>query len=98
MRIVLVLCLVTVLPTLAVGRLLQDASRVDGIAAMLAERPGVPGALPSDRSAWARLAVLPETAQIIAVAESMSCMPVPELPEDLYFEFYRTGNRTNYGG
>lgn len=96
MRIVVALCLVTVLPTLAVGRPLQNAARVDGIAAMLAEHPGVPGALPSDRSAWARLAVLPEAAQIVAVAESMSRMPVPELPEDLYFEFYRTGNRTHY--
>ncbi len=74
----------------------QNPARVDAIAAMLPERPGTPAPRPYDRAAWASLAKDPGAAKLIAEAEGLCGKPIPELPDELYLEFRRNGNRSNY--
>ncbi|MBP5320995.1 MAG: heparinase II/III family protein, partial [Kiritimatiellae bacterium] len=66
------------------------------IAAWLPERPAAPGARITDRAAWERLAKEPQAARFIRAAESLLNQPVDPLPDDLYLEFTRNGNRKNY--
>ena len=73
-----------------------NPARIDAIAAHLPERPGTPAPCPSDRAAWARLAGLPEAQQLIETAGKICRQPVPELPDELYREFSRNGNRSHY--
>ena len=74
----------------------QNATRVDAIAAMLPEKPSSPAPRPSDRAAWAALSNDPGAARIVAEAESLCGKPIPELPDELYLEFRRNGNRSHY--
>ena len=74
----------------------QNPARVDEIAAMLPEKPGTPAPRPSDRAAWAAVANAPGAAKIIAKAEGLCGEPIPELPDELYLEFRRNGNRSRY--
>lgn len=74
----------------------QNSARVDAIAAMLPEKPGTPAPRPSDRSAWAALSNDPGAARIVAEAEKLCGKPIPELPDELYLEFRRNGNRSHY--
>ena len=69
-------------------------SRIAEIAAALPEKPGAPGAPATDRAAWARLAAMPEAADVIAAAEGMAARPTPKLGD--YHEYFRNGNRKNY--
>jgi len=80
-----------------------DAGRVKAVAAMLPELPAGVGRPISDRAAWARLAaggfrehIGPAARDIIRRAEKILSQPVPELPDDLYLDFSRTGNRTRW--
>lgn len=73
-----------------------DPARVKQIAAWLPPEPHAPGAPITNRAAWARLAALPEAKTIIRQAEKLLKAPVPELPDDLYLECSRTGNRSHY--
>ncbi|NOY81445.1 MAG: hypothetical protein GXP31_10630 [Kiritimatiellaeota bacterium] len=70
--------------------------RVAEIAAWLPERPAPVGWSISDRRTWQRLAADPGAADIVRRAETEAKSPPPELPDALYLEFSRTGNRTNY--
>ena len=74
----------------------QNPARVDEIAAHLAERPGTPAPRPSDRAAWAGLAGAPQAANLIETAARASRAAIPELPDELYREFSRNGNRSHY--
>ena len=71
-------------------------ARIDEIAQWLPEKPAAMGARIGDRAAWDRLAALPSAAKHIAAAEKALAEPIPDLPDDLYLEFSRTGNRTHY--
>ena len=71
-------------------------ARIDEIAQWLPEKPAATGARIGDRAAWDRLAALPSAAKHIAAAEKALAEPIPDLPDDLYLEFSRTGNRTHY--
>ncbi|MFQ5808604.1 MAG: hypothetical protein ACE5JM_03205 [Armatimonadota bacterium] len=74
-----------------------DAGRIREIAAMLDEQPASFGRPISDRAAWdARLTQSEAFAGVVARAEALLGDPVPELPDDLYLDFSRTGNRTRW--
>jgi hypothetical protein len=73
-----------------------DKARIQELAAMLPAEPQGVGRPASDRAAWDKLAELPEAASIIAGAEKYIDTPPPALPDELYLEFTKTGNRTHY--
>ena len=70
----------------------KEESRAE-IRAKLPEKRGLPGA---DRAGWAVLATHPAAAKIIAKAEADLRQPIPDTPDDLYLEFWSTGNRSHY--
>ena len=73
-----------------------DEARLAEIAAVLPETPRADGAPASDRSKWDPLAATKEGKTTIRNAERISGEPVPDTPDDLYLEFSRNGNRSNY--
>lgn len=71
--------------------------RVAEIAAMLPEKPAGYGAKLSDRAAWqAVLREHPKLAQTIAGAAAIADEPFPEIDEDLFMVFRKTGQRAPY--
>lgn len=74
----------------------QNAARVDAIAAWLPERPGGFGAHVSDRVTWERVAALPRLRGYAAAAEEFLSVDPPALTEDLYFAYFKTGERQPY--
>ena len=72
------------------------ADRIDEIAAALPERPCADGAPASNRAKWDPLAVTKEGRIALRNAEKISGEPVTDTPDDLYLEFSRNGNRSNY--
>ena len=73
-----------------------DGARLAGVVAALPERPAADGAPASDRAKWDPLAATKEGKTTIRNAERINGEPVPDTPDDLYLEFSRNGNRTNY--
>ncbi|MCK5801653.1 MAG: heparinase II/III family protein [Lentisphaeria bacterium] len=73
-----------------------DPARVEEIAAMLSESGTGLGRPASDREVWDVLSALPDAAQIVKSAESCLNTPPPEVPDELYLQFSKTGNRTGY--
>jgi len=73
-----------------------SAERIAQIAALLPEMPGGDGRPITDRAAWEAMRELPSAEAIVDQAVRYLDADVPELPDDLYLEFTRTGNRTNY--
>jgi Heparinase II/III-like protein len=73
-----------------------DPTRVDEIAAELSDQPFAFGPSIDDRAAWAKLAAEPALRGIPAEAEKLIDKPIKPLPDDLYLEFSRTGNRDRY--
>ncbi len=71
-------------------------ARIAEIAALLRPEPAGVGRPIADRETWDRLAADKSAAKIIASAVKIAKESPPELPDDLYLEFTRTGNRTNY--
>jgi len=74
----------------------QNAARVAEIEAHLPEQPGTPAPRPSNRTAWDALAREEGADAIIAAAEEKCGEPIPELTDELYFEYSRTG-KSPYG-
>ncbi len=68
-------------------------ARVSEIAALLPSQPTGYGPSIGDRAAWARVAANPALKSLIADAEKMALKPDPALPDDLYLDYSRTGNR-----
>jgi hypothetical protein len=62
------------------------------IANFLPKEPVGVGKPVSDRAAWDRI----PKENIISNAEEILKIPIKELPESLYKEYYRNGNRSNY--
>jgi len=73
-----------------------DAARVDEIAAWLPERPAAAGARIGDRAAWDRLAALPSAAGRIRAAEKALAAPIPELTDEMFLDYSRTGSRVRF--
>jgi hypothetical protein len=66
---------------------------VGRVAAMLPPKPG--GFCPpaTDRAAWQRAAARSDMKALIARAEALLARPLPEMTDDLYLDYSRTGNR-----
>jgi hypothetical protein len=79
---------------LAASRNAPDERRVEGIAQMLPDKPQGFGPLIGDRKAWGKLAAAPRFKNAIAKAEELLTQPIPELTDELYLDYSRTGNRT----
>jgi len=73
-----------------------EPARVQQIAAMLPQAPRGVGPKIEDRAAWDEVARLRDAKGIVRRAEKLLAEPIPELPDDLYLDFSRTGNRTRY--
>jgi len=71
-----------------------EAARVKEIAGALPPKPAGFGRPITDRAAWAKLAQAPAFASVVPEAQELSRKPVPPLPDDLYLDFSKTGNRT----
>ncbi len=70
-----------------------DESRIKEIAGWLPPKATGLGRPVTDRPAWENLAKLPAFSSIVSRAEGMAREPVPELTDDLFLDFSRTGNR-----
>ena len=75
---------------------IPSSARIEEIAAMLRPVPHGMGRPAADRAAWDRLAALPEAPKVIEGAARYIDTPPPEVPDEMYLEFTKTGNRTNY--
>lgn len=73
-----------------------DEHRVAEIAAMLAPEPRGAGAVIADRKVWDAVARSPQLKGFVRRAERLLDQPLPELPDDLYLDFSRTGNRSRF--
>ena len=71
-----------------------ETARVKEIAAELSPKSAGFGRPITDRAAWAKLAQTPAFASVVPQAQKLSRKPVPALPDDLYLDFSKTGNRT----
>jgi len=68
--------------------------RVGELVGILPAAPAGLGRPITDRDAWRRIGTAPDAALAVAAAEKLLGTPVPELTDDLYLDFSRTGNRT----
>jgi hypothetical protein len=64
------------------------------VAAMLPERPTCFGRPITDRAAWETLAATSEGKAVIAAAETLLKTPMPEMTDEIYLIYSRTGSRT----
>ena len=71
-----------------------ETARVKEIAAELSPKPAWFGRPITDRAAWAKLAQSPAFTSVVPQAQKLSRTPAPPLPDDLYLDFSKTGNRT----
>ncbi len=85
--------LASFLPAASSAELL-DSSRIAEIARWLPEKPQGVGPTIDDRAAWQRVAEAPVFSKAVGAAEQMREKPAPELTDDLFLDFSRTGNRT----
>ena len=87
----LMLCLTTA-PAPAATEI--EAARVKEIAAELPPKPAGFGRPITDRAAWGKIAQAPAFASVVPQARKLSREPVPALPDELYLDFSKTGNRS----
>ena len=73
-----------------------SAERIAEIAAMLPAMPRGLGTPIHDRKPWEKLRADEAAPGILAVAGRFAETQPPALPDDLYLEYTRTGNRRNY--
>ena len=73
-----------------------NPARIDEIAAMLSPSPTPPGKPVSDRAFWEKLVQEPSYRAHIKKADALAKKPLPEISDELFLEFSRTGNRTHY--
>ena len=70
--------------------------RIAVLEALLPEKPRGMGRPAADRGAWAPLAERSDGQKVIQLAESLLDDALPLLPDELYLEYRKNGNRTNY--
>ncbi len=71
-----------------------DAARVAELAKLLPPEPRGVGRPIDDREAWKRLADSPAFGGVVREAEQFIKEPIPDLTDELYLDFSRTGNRS----
>ena len=72
--------------------------RVAEIASLLPATPHGVGKPIDDRHAWDAIAQAPGFEEVVRNAERLRDAPMPELTDDLYLDFSKTGNRTRCQG
>jgi len=70
--------------------------RIGQLARLLPDAPRGVGRAVGDRESWDDMARRAEFRDVIRDAQRLLKEPIPELPDDLYLDFSRTGNRTRY--
>lgn len=91
-----------VLPTLAGEKPpkpaggLPDEQRIEQWAAMLPEHPRGVGPTIDDRQAWDVVGKSNEFKRVVDRADKLLATPMPEVTDDLYLDFSRTGNRVRF--
>jgi hypothetical protein len=70
-----------------------DRAQIAKVAAMLAEEPTCFGRPITDRAAWETLAATREGKAVIAAAEKLLKTPMPEMTDEIYLIYSRTGSR-----
>lgn len=73
-----------------------DPARVAAIEASLSNAPFAVGARITDRTFWDKFAGTAEANEVLERATALLNQPIPELPEELFMEYRRNGNRQNY--
>jgi hypothetical protein len=73
-----------------------EPKRVEAMAAMLSDHVFAFGPKIGDRAAWDKLGGMPALHAAVGRAEGILSEPIPPLGDDLFLEFSRTGNRTDY--
>lgn len=73
-----------------------NAARIHEIAAWLPVAPAGFGWSITNRAAWNQLAANPAFKNAIPQAEALLTKPIPPLPDSLYLEYSRDGNRTHW--
>jgi hypothetical protein len=71
-----------------------SAAQVKRFTHLLPKTPQGVGRPIGDRQAWEAVAKEPAFKGVVRAAEKLMATPIPELPDDLYLDFSRTGNRT----
>jgi len=70
-----------------------DQARIKEVVSMLVEKPAGFGRPIDDRSAWDRLARHASYGGVVKEAEKLLKQPIPELTDDHYLDFSKTGSR-----
>jgi hypothetical protein len=70
-----------------------DSARVKELAEWLPAASAGLGRPVSNRAAWDKFAKNPAFSDVVANAATLANQPVPELPDELYLDYSRTGNR-----
>ena len=70
-----------------------DSAHVNEIAAWLPPKATGLGRPVTDRAAWEKLAKLAAFSSVISRAESLAKEPVPDLTDELFLDYSKTGNR-----
>jgi len=94
--LILLPALVSAQPAADAAGAALDPARVEAIAAMLPEAPTGLGRPANDRTAWDALAAQPAFQGVVARAEQVAASPLPDLPDELFLDFSRTGNRRRW--
>ena len=75
-----------------------SSQRIQEISAMLGDKPFAFGPKIEDREGWNRLAAAKAYSGVVKSAEKLLVAPMPEMTEELYMLFKKTGRRTaEYG-
>jgi len=73
-----------------------DPQRWAEVTQLLPLKPRGAGPTIADRRAWEAVAKAPGFQDVVRRAERLLKEPIPELPDDLYLDYSRTGNRDRY--
>jgi hypothetical protein len=73
-----------------------DARRIEFYRQHLPKKPKGVGPTIADRAAWKKIAQRSAFAGVLKTAETSLHQPLPELTDDLFLDYSRTGNRTRY--
>ncbi|MEN6428881.1 MAG: heparinase II/III family protein [Phycisphaerales bacterium] len=74
--------------------IILDQARIAAVAAMLPEEPTCFGRPITDRTVWEPLAAAEEGKAVVEAAQTLLKTPMPEMTDDIYLTFSRTGSRT----
>ena len=70
--------------------------RTNAIAELLVAKPAGFGRPAADREVWEKFAAAAAYRKVVPRAEKILKTPLPDLPDDLYLDYSRTGNRSRW--